>query len=228
MKRVFIISICVCSILLLTLTGCGAKKENGINEKLDAELQYIEDLIFKITNKYAKGEYEQEDKINWEDIKGDVYKINASWNTLILDLTEINVSNQEILGFSNHLNDLMIDISQEAETAMMDKLNAMYAQIIVFKEAYSTDKNQIQKNKIKSEVLSIYTLAIKYDFEGAHAKAIAVIETYKGLMNDMNYAEENSYNLNKIYVLLEEYRNSIQTRNYDLVRMKYILTVENL
>lgn len=228
MKRVFILSICVCSILLFALTGCGTKKENGINEKLDAELQYIEDLIFKIANKYAKGEYAQEDKMNWEDIKKDIHKINASWNTLILDLTEVNVSNQEILGFSDHLNDLMIDISRESETAMMDQLNDMYAQIIVFKQAYSTNKNQIQKNKIKSEVLSIYSLVNKEEFEGAHAKAIAVIETYKGLMNDINYAEENSYNLNKIYVLLEEYRNSIQTRNYDLVRMKYILTVENL
>lgn len=228
MKRVFIISICVCSVLLFTLTGCGTKKEKGINEKLDAELQYIEDLIFKIANKHAKGEYVEDDKINWEDIKEDIHKINASWNTLILDLTEVNVSNQDILGFSNNLNDLMIAISKEAEVTIIDKLNDMYAQVVRFREAYASNKNQIQKNKIKSEALSIYSLVNKQDFEGAYTKATEVIENYKGLMNDINYAEENSYNLNKIYVLLEEYRNSIQTRNYDLARMKYILTVENL
>ena len=54
------------------------------------------------------------------------------------------------------------------------------------------------------------------------------VEDYKNLMNDIGYAEENKYNLNKIYVLLEEYRNAIGGLNYDLVRMKYIVTVENL
>lgn len=54
------------------------------------------------------------------------------------------------------------------------------------------------------------------------------VETYKGLMNDIHYAEENAYNLNKIYILLEEFNNAIQTENYDLIRMKYIVTVENL
>ena len=54
------------------------------------------------------------------------------------------------------------------------------------------------------------------------------VETYKDLMNDIQYAEENAYNLNNIYVLLEEFSNAIQTENYDLIRMKYIVTVENL
>ena len=48
------------------------------------------------------------------------------------------------------------------------------------------------------------------------------------LMKDNNYARENKYNLNKIYVLLEEYKNSLETQNYDLIRMKYILVVEEL
>ena len=47
-------------------------------------------------------------------------------------------------------------------------------------------------------------------------------------MSNPSYLEENSYNLNKIYVLLEEYKVSMQTQNYNLVRMKYIITVENL
>lgn len=228
MRKVAVI-LCFCSVLLFCLTGCGKQTEKNIDSKLDSELEYVEDLIFKIANKHAKGEYEDEDeKFKWDEVKGDMQKINDTWNTLILDLTEVNVQNQEIIGFSNDLNDLLICVSKESETTMLEKLSDMYAKVIIFKEAYSEEKNKIQKNKIKSEVLGIYSLIHKEDYETAKMRIASTIENYKNLMNDIYYAEENAYNLNKIYVLLEEFGNSIQTENYDLIRMKYIVTIENL
>lgn len=227
MKKIALMLICSC-ILLISLTGCQNAESKNINDKLNSELEYIEDLIFKIAIKHAKGEYIEDDKIKWDDIKRDVSKINDSADTLILDLTEVNVDNKDIIGFSNDLNDLLISISNESQTTILEKLNDMYAKIIIFRQAYLEDKNKIEKNKIKNEVLNIYSLATKNDFIGASTKITETIENYKNLMNNKDYAEENGYNLNKIYILLEEYRNSINTQNYDLIRMKYIITVENL
>ena len=59
-------------------------------------------------------------------------------------------------------------------------------------------------------------------------RTINWIQNYKNLMNDNDYAKENSYNLNKIYILLQEYKNSLITQNYDLISIKYINTIENL
>ncbi len=228
MKRVVIISLCFLSVLLFCLTGCAKQQEPTIDNKLDAELEYIEDLIFKVANQYAKGEFIEDDKINWEWIKPDITKINDSWGTLILDLTEVNVQNQDIMDFSKHLNGLLISISEEDEQVMLEELKELYKKVIVFRQAYSEDKNQIQKNKIKSGVLSVYSSANKDDWATVKTDIDAILESYKGLMNDIRYAEENGFNLNKVYVLLEEYKMSTQTQNYDLVRMKYIVTVENL
>ena len=228
MKRVFFVSLCLFSLLLFCLTGCDREQKEGIHQKLDSELEYVEDLIFKIANKHAKGEYIEEDKFKWEYVKNDVNKINEAWGTLVLDLTDINVQNNEIIEFSNELNDLLIAVSKEDEVAVLQNLNDMYGKVIVYKNAYSQDKNKIEKNKIKNGTLYIYSLVNKNDWALAKTEADKLVENYKGLMNDMNYAEENGYNLNKIYVLLEEYRNSIETQNYSLVRMKYITAVENL
>ncbi len=228
MKRVITISLCCLSVLLFCLTGCSKEEEKSIHDKLDAELEYIEDLIFKIANKYAKNEYDEEDKINWQWIKDDVGKMNDAWGTLILDLTEVDIQNQDIMEFSKDLNDLIIAMHDENAQNMLNELSDMYKRIIIFKQAYSEDKNKIQKNKIKSGTLSVYTFIHKEDWTGAKTEIDGIIENYKSLMNDIHYTEENGYNLNKIYVLLEEYRISIQTQNYDLARMKYITTVENL
>lgn len=228
MRKVVFKSVCVGALLLILLTGCGKQEEKNINDKLDAELEYVEDLIFKIANKHAKGEYIEDEEFKWDYLKGDMQKINDSWNTLILDLTEVNVQNQVIIGFSTDLNDLLISVSKENESAMLDKLNDMYAKVILFKESYSQEKNRIEKNKIKNDVLGVYCLVNKNDYQTAKTKATTTVENYKSLMNDIQYAEENAYNLNKIYVLLEEFNNAIQTENYDLIRMKYIVTIENL
>lgn len=228
MKKIYVIGLVICSVLLITLTGCGRVEQKDINDKLNTELKYVEDLIFKIANKYAKDEYLENSEMNWNDIKEEVLKINDSWGTLVLDLTKVNVSSDNILSFSNDLNDVMISISNKDDITMLDKLNKMYSEVIIYKQSYSTDKNEIEKSKIKNEILAVYTLANKNDYESAQKGISDLIEKYKGLMNDINYANENEYNLNKIYILLEEYRNSIQTKNLDLVKIKYISAVEEV
>lgn len=228
MKKLVFKSVGVLSILLFCLTGCSSLEKPNINDKLDSELEYVEDLIFKIANKHAKGEYVEDEKINWDYIKGDIQKLNDSWNTLILDLTEVNTPNEDIIGYSTNLNQLLISVSKKDEAQMISRLDAMYEKIIKFNEASSESRNQIEKNKIKYEVLAIYNLAVNNDFEAAKVRVIGIIEKYMSLMNDENYAEENRYNLSKIYILLEEYKNAVESQNIDLVRMKYITTVETL
>lgn len=227
MRRIFL-SVCVCSMLLFCLTGCGKQDEKSIEDKLSAELEYVEDLIFKIANKYAKQEYMEEDEIKWEDIKEDVQKINSSWSSLILDLTDVNVANQDILDYSTQLNNLLISVHNEDEQVMINQLNELYKKVIIFREAYLKDRNRIEKNKVRSGVLNAFNQVNQNQWEKAKMEINKTVEDYKNLMNDIGYAEENKYNLNKIYVLLEEYRNAIGGLNYDLVRMKYIVTVENL
>lgn len=228
MKKVVIISLCFCSILLFCLTGCGKQEEKDIKNKLDSELAYVEDLIFKIANKHAKGEYLEEDEIKWQWIKDDVNRINNSWASLVLDLTDVNARNQDIIEFGNNLNNLLMAVGEENDIVVIEKLSNLYEKIIIFREAYSENKNQIQKNKIKSSVLSIYSQVTKDEWTTAKTQINSIIENYKELMNDASYVEENRYDLNKVYVLLEEYKVSIQTQNYDLVRIKYINVVENL
>lgn len=228
MKRVFFIGVCI--ILLFSLTGCSNfdLDNPSIEDKLNSELNYIEDLIFKIVNKYAKNEYTDEDKINWNYIKDDISQINNSWATIVLDLTEINVQNTDIMAFSNNLNNLLISASNENETELITNLSMMYEKIIGFENVYYDNKNQISKNEIKSGVLNTFDFVNKDEWESAKTEINSVIQKYKELMKDNSYAEENGYNLNKIYVLLEEYNNSIDTQNYNLVKIKYLNTIENL
>lgn len=226
-KRFWNISV-LCIIILLCLAGCSKDEENKINYKLDSELEYMQDLIFKIASKSAKHEYMEEDEINWDYIKDDVVSINDSWSTLVLDLTDVNVSNEDIIGFSNDLNNTLIAVSNEDENVLLEKLANMSEKLIVFKEVYSNNRNSIEKSKIKTGILSVFSTANSGNYTIAKEEATKLIESYKLLMNDIDYATENAYDLNKVYILLEEFSTGIQTENFDLIRMKYIVAVENI
>lgn len=195
---------------------------------MNSELAYVEDLIFKIAIKHAKGEYEEDGEFKWEYVKGDVASLNDCWNNIVLDLTSVDVPNNDILEYSNKLNDLIIAVSEENQSKMLDDLNGMYLKIIAFEETYSDDKNAIKKDKVKSGILSTYDLVNQENFSEAKIQVISLVEKYKEYMDNDEYVKENAYNLNQVYVLLEEYSASIDSKNIDLIRMKYIVAVEAL
>ena len=228
MKRKKFLFLCIITIIIIGLTGCTSKQKSNINEKLDAEISYIEDLIIKIANKYAKKEYEENNKINFDYIKDDIIRINDSWSRLILDLTEVNTTNEEIFEFSNQLNNLIISVGQEDEKKLIDNLSKIYSQLMNFKSSYTDNKNSIEKNELKKDVFEVFNLINNSKYDEANIQIDSTIKRYRDLMNDNDYVKENSYNLNKIYILLQDLKKSLLTENFDLISIKYINLIENI
>ena len=51
---------------------------------------------------------------------------------------------------------------------------------------------------------------------------------YKEMTDDVDYMKEYSYNLNKVYILLGELKNVINTEELELTKMKYINFIEKI
>ena len=60
-----------------------------------------------------------------------------------------------------------------------------------------------------------------YKFE-AIIPICATENKYKEMMDDIDYMKEYKYNLNKVYILLGELKNSIYSEEINLSKMKYI------
>lgn len=215
---------------MIFLTGCslGEDEVKTITDKTTEEIDYLEDEILTVTNKYIKGEYSENDNIKWEDINNDAQKINNVLDTIMLDLSEVNISNEEIINFRNEVNNLMIAIGSKDKYTFMQKLSYLYSLLPNYLEKYSGDKNKINIMKLKSLVLSgmVYSNSLEWD----QAKTtMGLAETkYKEMMDDVDYMKEYSYNLNKIYILLEEFKNSVDIEELELVRQKYINFIEKI
>ena len=51
---------------------------------------------------------------------------------------------------------------------------------------------------------------------------------YNEMINNVDYLQNSSYNLNRIYILLEEYKNGIELEELELVKNKYIEFIEGI
>lgn len=235
-----IIYIVIMSLILLTCTGCSLKKteENKSKDKTLAEVNYIEDSLIKIINKYAKGEYSKEETvqngtetvttIEWDSMLKDEKDLLESLDTVILDLSELDIKNEDVIKLSSEINNLIILTTEENISGVLYKIRDIYSLIPEYMKTFENDTDLINKKNIKRLVISCYSLVVDGKWEEAKAEALNLETKYKEMMNDLKYAENNSYNLNNIYVLVEEFKNSIGIENIELVSLKYITLIEKI
>lgn len=229
-KKFFVYNLIMIS-LIMNLSGCNITKEDDekIKTKTEAEINYVEDSILKILNKYAKGEYYEEDKkIDWNNIKNDEKSLLNSLDTIVLDLAEIKVNNEDIINLSDELNNLIITTSKEDEKLFVSKIKDIYSLIPKILYNFENDKNIINKKEIRKLIISCYSLANEEKWEECKNEILNLENKYKEMMNDVNYSENNAYNLNNVYVLIEEYKNAVELENMDLINLKYINLIEKI
>lgn len=228
MKK-FIKNIILIILLIFFLTGCTNPEEQeiSIKDKTEQEIEYIEDMIFNITNKYAKGEYIKDDGgLDWKAVFEDEKRINNILETVVLDLTELDISNDEIIKLSSEINNLLYTTATENEVELLTRLNNLYALVPNYFSKVGASKTKVQDKELYSMVLASYSLANAGNWEEAKTTAQSAIDKYNGMMNDVEYMQENSYKLNRIYIMLNEVKNAIDTENMTLINLKFVSFIE--
>ncbi len=229
-KTFFIKYILFTIIMLFILTGCSInnQEKQTIEDKVDEEINFIENKVFTLSNKYAKKEYEIEDETAWDNISKEVMEMNISIDTIIQDLSELNISNEDILALRNEINSVIISSGNKDEYNLFQRLSYLYSLLPNYLEKYSDKKNEIDRMKLKGLVLSSFVKANFLEWAGAKETITLAEAKYNEMMNNVDYMREHSHDLNKIYVLLEELKNAIELQEVELVRVKYINFIEKI
>lgn len=168
----------------------------------------------------------KENNIDWEYIKNTVEVLHSSWATIMVDLHSLNINNNDILAFSNNLDALIINIQSEDKRTTLNSLATLYALLPVYISQFSDNSDKINIAYTKSYIINSYVLLEDDKWDEMQAEITKAGEYFGIIINSVNERNTQSF-INKIYVLLNEIKNSINLKDKKLYYMKYKNLMEN-
>lgn len=165
--------------------------------------------------------------INWKNLKLEIENLNNTWPSIIVDLYKANVDNKKLTEFSDLINTCIGNIKNENRTETLNSLAKLYEYIPVFLEKIVTDDQQVALAKTKVEVIKAYVNIDFANWEELKTSLDRAISNFEPIVNNTSEAEKE-YNIRKAYVLLQEFKNAVDTNDKDLLFMKYKNLMEEL
>lgn len=165
--------------------------------------------------------------INWKNLKLEIENLNNTWPSIIVDLYKANVDNKKLTEFSDLINTCIGNIKSENRTETLNSLAKLYEYIPVFLEKIVSDNQQVELAKTKVEVIKAYVNIDFANWEELKTSLDRAISNFEPIVNNTSEAEKE-YNIRKAYVLLQEFKNAVDTNDKDLLFMKYKNLMEEL
>lgn len=166
---------------------------------------------------------------NWKNIQSEAEMLLQAWSTIILDLYKTDVNKDEILNFSTTLDDVIVNINKKDKTMSAMYMAKLYSYLPKFLGEKPNDKVLKTVIETKSHIINAYAYIETDNWDKVGEETNSASGVYAELMNDVDLAkDQRKYGINKSYVLLEEFKNSLGTKNKDIFYMKYKNLIEGL
>lgn len=160
------------------------------------------------------------DEIDWKNLESEISNLYKSWSEIIIDLNKINNNNENILKFSNDLDETTKYIKAQDKVNSLSMVAKLYSYLPQFMELYEKDGRKIAFIQTKTNIIRAYSIIEQEKWEEIKKEISSSINSFNTILNDVNN-NKNQYNINKTYVLLNEFNNSIDTNDKEILYIKY-------
>lgn len=166
--------------------------------------------------------------IDWKSIKNDIETINSSWGVILTDLSGLNLASEDILGFSNTLNDCMISIKNEDKIKSLENMAKLYGYIPKYEQVVETSGEIKNLKQTKAELINAYSIIESENWNEITPRIIRAETEFKKIIDNIEAVKNKEYKINKTYVLIEEMKNAVAYKDKELLYVKYKDLMESL
>ena len=168
-------------------------------------------------------------QIDWKQIKNDVEDIYITLYPLTLDLYQTSTNQQDIINFNKEYDNLTKAVKDENKDNTLMELSILYDYLPKFVENCTDDEKEKSIIKTKNNIFKAYSILDKEDWTTISENInIATQEFTKIVTNVNNQEENNQYNINKAYVMVNELQNAVLLRDKEVFLIKYKNLLEEL
>lgn len=161
------------------------------------------------------------DEIDWNTIKSEIELMYSTWNSILLDLYNLDIENENILGFSQELDNVVLAAKLEDKQKTLETLANIYSYLPKYMDKISTEESAKNILQTKANVMKAYALIEQENWDEVQNQINLADNAYAKVTNDVQYIENKQGEVSKVYVLIKELKNSINVKDKDIFYIKY-------
>ena len=167
--------------------------------------------------------------INWDVVKNEVEKLYPSIYPATLDLYKVGVGQEQIVSFNSEFDNLTIAVKDEDKEKTLEELSKIYNYLPGFLEKCTNEEKEKVVINTKNQILKAYSLLEKEDWNGILDNINNASKTFTTLVTSTENKEQNNqYNINKTYIMINELKNAAELKDKDVFLIKYKNLLEEL
>lgn len=207
-------------------SGSTEKESSKKEEDQEGDESKQETEITKMEEEQIASESEQ---VNWNFLQGETEILYSAWSTIVLDLYNKGANSEQIVGFSNMIDQTLIGLKEKDKAKTAQNLAAMYAFLPEFANYSKIDDLKKNTIKTKSHIINSYAFLQNEDWDKVQQEVYNAEKKFSEIMKNLNNKEEQrKYNINKTYILIQELRNSLATKEPGIFYVKYKNLLEEM
>lgn len=169
------------------------------------------------------------EQTNWKLIQQETEVFYSVWASILLDLYEAGIEANKIVEFSNTLDQALISLKEKDKAKSCENFAKMYSLLPEF--ASKGNIEELKQNTImaKSSIIKAYSNLEKEDWEKVLEEVQNAENKFVQIMSNVEKSENKlKYSINKSYILIEELKNSLPTKDKGIFYIKYKNLIEEL
>lgn len=168
-------------------------------------------------------------EIDWKQIKNDVEKIYTYLYPMTLDLYQTSTNQQDITNFNKEYDNLTKAVKDENKEDSLKELSMLYDYLPKFVENCTDDEKEKTIVKTKNEIFKAYSVLDKEEWNTISDNINSASQEFTKLVTNISNKENiNQYNINKVYVMINELQNAVTLKDKEVFLIKYKNLLEEL
>lgn len=210
--------------------GSGSNSEQGkINSTSQNANTTKSTETTKEYNLKSEGVLEEngQESIDWNEIQMKVENLYTSIYTITLDLYQTNSNQEDILNFNKNLDNVTKAVKDKDKEKSLQELVNLYSYLPKFSSNIQMDNIYYAILQTKEQVLRAYSILDLTKWDEMENDINNAIESYSVLLQEVNQ-DDKQFSINKLYIVLNELKNSCKEKNRDVFLIKYKNLLEQI
>lgn len=172
-------------------------------------------------NLEANGVLTNSDEINWSNVKSEIEILYSSIPTITLDLYQMNINQEDILGFNKEFDNLTVVAKEEKKEETLKELAILYEYISKFMQNSTDDEINKIIIETKANLFKAYSKLDSKNWTEISNDTKQAIDSYSKLLTNTNIDSSKQYSISKVYVMINELQNAVELQDESVFLIKY-------